>query len=496
MAALTEKAGGLGPGEWPGAEAYGLLAAGEDAAPWAFGIDAEGRCTERHLQCVWYSDALRPPLVSDSGEEIAVESPGRWNLESGPDFIDAVLRVGAGRRRVVGDVELHVRPSGWTAHRHAGDPRYAGVVLHLTYHGGTRPRDLPPGVLCATMRDALLARPGFSFDAIDTAAFPHAEIPATPRPCRIALGGDPAAALAAIRAAGAYRLDLKRRRMQAAIAATGEPSQVLYSAVMAALGYKRNSPAFRRLAALYPVGSWSGDRKVDFARLLGLAGLLPENPPGEESLAPLARSLWDAWWRNSLDAPDPPVAWAGDAVRPQNSPFRRLAAAAALFSRGDALFEAVRDADCADPATPRRLGKLVAELSGFPEIEPVMSWRRPAAKPAALVGAATASAIVTNAIVPFMAAFHPRQTREIYSALPPETTSQPIRLMASRIFGPDHNPRTTYANSGLAQQGLIQIHNDFCLSCKSDCAGCAFARRRHRDGGGRCQQPMATDGNR
>ena len=53
-----------------------------------------------------------------------------------------------------------------------------------------------------------------------------------------------------------------------------------------------------------------------------------------------------------------------------------------------------------------------------------------------------------------------------------------MRLMASRIFGPDHNPRALYEGSGLVQQGLIQIHNDFCLTCRSDCAGCAFASRR------------------
>ena len=119
---------------------------------------------------------------------------------------------------------------------------------------------------------------------------------------------------------------------------------------------------------------------------------------------------------------------------------------------------------------------LVADMASFPEIEPILSWGSRATSPAALVGGACASAIVTNAIVPFMAAFHPRKAREIYGALPPETVSSPMRLMASRIFGRDHNPRL-YAGSGLLQQGLIQIFNDFCLQCKSDCADCAFAKR-------------------
>ena len=466
---------------YPEIRDYGALAAGEDMTPWldADGLDAEGRCTERHLQCIWYSDALRPPLSTDEGERIEVESCGRWNLEAGPDFIDAVLYVGSGRRRrrITGDVEVHVRPSGWTRHGHAGDPRYAGVVLHLSYWQGARPPDLPRGVLAASLRPALLARPGFSFDSIDVARFPHAEIPSSPRPCSRLGSGDPGPALAAIRAAGCYRLDLKRRRIQALLRSGASESQTLFTAVMAALGYKRNAQAFRRLAELYPLSAWAGNRQIDHARLLGLGGLLPGGVTAEDKLERLSRRIWDAWWRNSLPPPDDPVAWNRDGLRPQNSPFRRLAAAAAIFSSPDALIDAVRAADCSDPATPRRLAALVVSLSSFPEIEPVFSFNSPPRKPAALVGPACAAAITTNALIPFMAAFHPRKTREIYASVPPETVSAPMRLMASRIFGPDHNRSLLYGNSGLIQQGLLQIHNDFCLACKSACADCAFARR-------------------
>ena len=104
-----------------------------------------GRWTERHLQCVWYNASLRPDaLATDDGEPVEVESCGRWNLEAGPDFLDAVLLVGTERRRLVGDVEVHIRPSGWTQHRHNADPRYANVIAHVTYFPGPRAADLPP----------------------------------------------------------------------------------------------------------------------------------------------------------------------------------------------------------------------------------------------------------------------------------------------------------------------------------------------------------------
>ena len=98
--------------------------------------------TERHVQALWYDGDLRPTdLVTSVGEAVRVVHPGEWNLEAGPDFKDAVLEVGG--RRVVGDVEVHIRPSDWTAHLHAGDAAYSNVVAHVTWMCGPPPASLP-----------------------------------------------------------------------------------------------------------------------------------------------------------------------------------------------------------------------------------------------------------------------------------------------------------------------------------------------------------------
>ena len=465
---------------YPEAADYGILALGEPA-PGPDGFDDgsdEDRFTERHLQCVWYSDRLRPAIVTDGGEAVEVESCGRWNLEAGPDFLDAVLRVGPERRRVVGDVEIHVRPGGWTSHGHAGDVRYANVVLHVTYYPGPRPADLPAGVLCASLRDGLRASPRFSFEAIDIAAFPHAEIPSTPRPCREAWGGDPDKAGAILCAAGAYRLDAKRRRLRAALREKGDRKAVLHEAVFAALGYKRNAEAFRRLAAALPLREWTGDKVIDFARLLGVAGLLPEIPSRDDPREPFVHRLWEAWWRHGAEPPAQPIAWVLDGSRPQNSPVRRLAAGAAIFSDSDALDGWLEKSDIAKKGFPLEAAKKIVELASFEEMEPLygLSGKAPPAdaRPMALVGRERASSIVANALVPYLAALHPKKAKALYDRLPAETLSAPMRLMASRLFGPDHNPRLLYEGDGLRQQGLLQIYLDFCLSCKAGCAGCAF----------------------
>jgi hypothetical protein len=56
--------------------------------------------------------------------------PGRWNLQAGPDFQQAVITIANGER-CRGDIEIHRHASGWTAHQHHRDVRYNGVILHV-----------------------------------------------------------------------------------------------------------------------------------------------------------------------------------------------------------------------------------------------------------------------------------------------------------------------------------------------------------------------------
>ena len=85
---------------------------------------------EKLLQQIWLcGDFDATQAATTDGRKVRVVHCGRWNQLGGPDFKGA--RVVVGGVEMFGDVEVHLRASDWEAHRHAADPAYADVVLHV-----------------------------------------------------------------------------------------------------------------------------------------------------------------------------------------------------------------------------------------------------------------------------------------------------------------------------------------------------------------------------
>lgn len=263
--------------------------------------------TERHVQAIWYDAALRPKhLRSVRGGDVAVADPGTWNLGPGPDFRNAVLELGRDRRRVEGDVEVHLKPSDWVSHGHARDPAYGNVVAHVTWHGGDPPTCLPRGCVSICIGNFLRVRTDFSPDEIDVSAYPYAKLPATERPCERHFGRNPDLGLKVLVEEGRRRLMVKAHRMQSRFLRTGDPEQVFYEEMFAAFGYARNAVPFRALAERVP---------------------LRDLPFTEDA----AREALNAAASLEIAHSHP---WSMANVRPGNRPDVRMADAAALFTGG------------------------------------------------------------------------------------------------------------------------------------------------------------------
>ncbi|MEI6972037.1 MAG: DUF2851 family protein [bacterium] len=443
--------------------------------------------SERHLQCVWFDGSYRPVVLrTREGAEVTVESPGRWNLEAGPDFLDAVLVIGPERRRVAGDVEIHINPADWRRHDHRSDSRYSRVVAHVSYfRGASQKMHLPTGAVEISLEDDLKADRFFSFESVDTSAYPYAER-RSPTPCGQALAGRSVECAATLlESAGEERIRSKAERMGHLIEQYGQ-EQVLYEEVMCALGYKNNRAPFRALARRVPVnelrGESAGDPGAALALLLGVSALLParqlEN--WDRETRAYVRKLWDVWWKRQAAWESrilPPASWSLAGLRPQNHPIRRMAAAASLFCGKTPFHERVLSAGALPAA--QWVSLVMDSLSRdagdqYWDRRLTFAGRR-LEKIVSLIGEERAAAILVNVIVPFVAASNqliPSTGCWPGDLLPPAHDDGVARRMASVLFGRDHNPK--FYRTGLRQQGLQQICHDFCENDRTACRECAL----------------------
>jgi hypothetical protein len=363
---------------------------------------------------------MRPDsLYTRSGVPVRVIHPGSWNLGPGPDFKDAVLEVGPERRRLKGDVEIHLNPRDWDNHRHGSDPAYGNVVCHVTWSCGPCPVTLPENAISIWIGRFVTSSFTFSPEQIDLTAYPFARLPVEERPCWEELHGSPDLAKEILDQAGAHRLAAKSRRLATVLAQHGiDPMQIFYEETMSALGYRWNARGFRQVAQLVPIRQ-----------------LLAEPESAETALVHAGQF----------------VNWNRIPTRPGNHPHARLCAAARLFV-DDKAIELRNACDFSKKSCVEMVKILTSEH---------------------VMGKGRAAAILANVVAPWAMA-----TRRIQAApewLPPEDISEPVRLTAFRMFGRDHNPVAWYARNGIHIQGLIQIHRDFCLQVHPDCTECKLA---------------------
>jgi hypothetical protein len=440
--------------------------------------------TERHVQCIWFDPELRPATLHTSAREtLQVEHPGIWNLEAGPDFLGAVLRLGEGGRRIQGDVEIHIGPEGWKQHGHQGDPRYNRVRCHVTWLPGTVRGDLlPPGTVQVSLQEYCTRNPAFAFESIDVTAYPYAARAQVP-PCSEVLRhwtGDGKGAL--LDAAGEERLRTKAARMADRIDAVGE-QQALYEEIMSALGYKHNKQTFRRLATLVPVEKLRACAEEDaldaYAVLAGAAGLLPDQLSREwdEETTSFMRSLWRRWWRlrdESWSDGLRPEDWRLSGLRPANHPLRRLMAAARIFANPGMPESGWRAAASLPPAEAIAHAKSAWQSGneGYWSRRLAVGGRRHDSE-VALIGDARGDAILANVFVPYCACIGGSQAPgDLLNQLKSDEENELVRRTANFLFGPDQAP-SLYRNA-LRRQGLIQIFFDYCLIDRSRCATCTL----------------------
>lgn len=296
---------------------------------------------EAVLQDLWRRLAFDwRDLTTTVGQPVQILDPGALNRDGGPDFAAAHIRLGSMEWH--GDVEVHRTSGEWLWHRHHEDPAYDRVILHVTlahdrHTGQLRRRDgspLPEIVLLPRLTESLRSLL-YHFFAHPPDAFACASVwgsvpDATRRPW--------------LRLLGQERL----RNRAEALRQEGEATsldEVLYRALLRALGHAPNADAMEALALRVPLHGLrdlSGYEEVE-ALLLGAAGLIPpvaDIPSGDAATRRYTSDLAARFNRLQAEyalAPLPNTLWQAARLRPANAPARRIAQAAAFAAPGGLL---------------------------------------------------------------------------------------------------------------------------------------------------------------
>ncbi|MGQ4806892.1 hypothetical protein NKDENANG_00229 [Candidatus Entotheonellaceae bacterium PAL068K] len=465
---------------------------------------------EKLVRCLWFDQRWRPTgLCTLAGEEVIVHDPGRWNVQAGPDFQQAVLAFADGSRQR-GDVEIHRCASGWIAHRHHLDARYNRVILHVFLWNDRHSMDAVRADGQPVPQVALapyLPQPLAAYQAeivLEDYPYKHAPLPGR---CYEALRQiEPAAVQQLLDRAGDVRL---RRRVErwAARAAEVDGTQVLYEAMMRSLGsagYRQQFQALARLVTWQELqhclaGVAVADRQlVAEALLLGLAGMLEPVRTAGTTVDPETRDYVNqlsAHW-TGLPADMRRRAWRHPTwrqphVRPANTPERRLAGMAQLlaqFHTPDLLEAGLRQSRAVvgrqGPAAARALCQT---LTAWFDLPLTSYWSRRTrfggrlGNSQRLIGTQRALTIVVDAVLPvLLLATQSRGEARLragllaaYRAAPRLPDNARLRYMARRLLGND--PALLALVTGARQQqGMLQIFYDHCDNDEGQCRGCDF----------------------
>ena len=96
---------------------------------------------EKLLQYLWNFKIFNNFDFKDTeGHAVEILDFGRWNFNSGPDFLLAKIKYQG--LILVGNIELHLKSSDFIFHNHSNDKAFDNLILHVVYHDDTEVDEL------------------------------------------------------------------------------------------------------------------------------------------------------------------------------------------------------------------------------------------------------------------------------------------------------------------------------------------------------------------
>ena len=340
---------------------------------------------EEFLYYVWENRLTDKTLQTTEGESVEVLATGYRNSNSGPDFLEAKIKIGD--KLWAGHVEIHVKSSDWNRHGHQTDKAYQNVILHVVFENDSKVNGIPTLELKGHFDETLFAN---YQRFISSKGWISCErnIPTVPVFTRLSW----------LDRMAVERLENKSETVNKILEANQfDWEDALYKLLMRYFGLKVNNEAFETLANILPFKTLlkHADNLLQMeAMLMGCAGFL-EHDFKEDYPLLLKREF--AVMKAKFNLLTMPVErWKFMRMRPSNFPTLRLAQMAQLIHKNGCLFSKVREA------------KNAAEVKALFDVKASDYWethyRIEAASEAKSkhLGNATADILIINAVTPLL----------------------------------------------------------------------------------------------
>ena len=405
---------------------------------------------EEFLYYLWENRLIDKDLQTIDGEQVCIEATGYRNTDSGPDFLEAKIRIGD--KLWAGHVEIHVKSSDWNHHGHQTDKAYRNVVMHVVYDNDAKVNEIPTLELKGHFDETLF---------VNYQRFTSSKswIPCESSIMRV----PPFTRLSWIDRMAVERMESK----SANVSKTLETNQfdwedALYKLLMRHIGLKVNNEAFEYLANILPfkILLKHADNLLQVeAMLFGCAGFL-ENDFNEEYPNLLKRefAVMQAKF-NLLVMPE--ERWKFMRMRPGNFPTLRLAQMAQLIHKNGCLFSEIREAENTDEIKTL----FDVEASAYWETHYRFDKRLPQydsptiAKPKHL-GDATADILIINAVVPLLFCYGKLHKDEAFCV----TTLQLLESIEAEdnAIIRHYTQCGVKAENAMQSQALLHLYNMYC----------------------------------
>ncbi len=410
---------------------------------------------------------IKHPTLSD-GSPITIIHPGTHNeLHSGPDFHGAKIAIDG--IVLSGDVEIHRNYNDWQAHSHGGDTNYSQVILHVVLEFDEDADLKEPNIPTLILKDNL----DFSHRAFWQELFEKRYARAPELPCY------PHNLAVPMRTKRKLIAKMGEARLDELVGRFDKESQEkfldnIYERILDALGYSENRESFKMLSAILPrtlLQSIRGKENISHlpvifeALYFGASGLLKQ--PSAEYTHEVNEYLLDlnAKW-SELQASYPMTEtlaesdWTFFRIRPTNTPYRRIALAAALaekyFSRKDfSIYEEI-EYETANPFWMKR----TSYKSELPEVHELLGEER-------------RRAIHLNVILPArIASTDNKRTKEIrkeWLELGSRSSARYGEVIEQELMESEH------LRSVGAEQGALFLYRNYCT--KKRCSECMIGQK-------------------